>query len=70
MVKEVSSLKENLTLAKTRLSRLEGELKDATGKLELVLAESKKHKMAAEKQKILIQKYEEEAKRAATQPAQ
>jgi chromosome segregation ATPase len=70
MVKEDSSLKENLTVAKTRLSRLEGELKDAIGKLELALAESKKHKIAAEKQQILVQKYEEEAKRAATQPAQ
>jgi peptidoglycan hydrolase CwlO-like protein len=66
MVKEVSSLKENLTTAKTRLSRLEDELKDATGKLELALAESKKQKMAAQEQQKLAQQYKEEAERAAS----
>ena len=66
MVKEVSSLKENLTTAKTRLSRLEDELKDATGKLELALAESKKQKMAAQEQQKLAKQYKEEAERAAS----
>jgi septal ring factor EnvC (AmiA/AmiB activator) len=66
MVKEVSSLKENLTEAKIRLSSLEGELKDATGRLELALAESKKQKMAAQEQQKLAQQYKEEAERAAS----
>ena len=66
MVKEVSSLKENLTTAKTRLSRLEDELKDATGKLELALAESKKQKIAAQEQQKLAKQYKEEAERAAS----
>jgi septal ring factor EnvC (AmiA/AmiB activator) len=66
MVKEVSSLKENLTTAKTRLSRLEDELKDAAGKLELALAESKKQKMAAQEQQKLAKQYKEEAERAAS----
>jgi septal ring factor EnvC (AmiA/AmiB activator) len=65
MVKEVSSLKEDLTAAKTRLSSLEDELKDATGKLELALAESKKQKMAAQEQQKLAKQYKEEAERAA-----
>ena len=59
MVKEVSSLKEDLTAAKTRLSSLEDELKDATGKLELALAESKKQKMAAQEQQKLAKQYKE-----------
>jgi septal ring factor EnvC (AmiA/AmiB activator) len=66
MVKEVSSLKENLTAAKTRLSSLDDELKDATGKLELALAESKKQKMAAQEQQKLAKQYKEEAERAAS----
>ena len=59
MVKEVSNLKENLTAAKTRLSSLDDELKDATGKLELALAESKKQKMAAQEQQKLAKQYKE-----------
>ena len=39
MVKQVSSLKNNLTAAKNGLGRLEGELKDANTRLELALAE-------------------------------
>ena len=68
--RQVVSLREKLAAEKTRLGRLEGELKTANAKLELALAESKKQKLAAEIQQKLAQKYKEEARRAAAPPAQ
>ncbi len=74
LVKEVSSLNKMMTAFETGLSRqkgelkdantkVEGELKDANSRLELALAESKKHKIAAEKQQKLALRFKQEGEK-------
>ena len=63
--KQAASLREKLAAEKTRLGRLEGELKDAGSRLELVLAESKKQQMAGENQQKLALRYKQDSERQA-----
>ncbi len=64
---KIGSLEKELTASKARLGALQEEVKAASGKLSMAMAESEKHKQAAEAQEKLALEYKEKAERAAAQ---
>lgn len=64
---KIAGMEKGMTGSNTRLGALQDELKSAGAKLAAAMAESEKHKMAAEAQAKMAQEYKANAERAAAQ---